>query len=98
MKSNWEKLDDVSENIKNEPWSLYWSEMKTDTPEFEQFLHDPLSELVGSLSGVTRAWTVQTNILNHEFGLLGSSACKLALVDPDKNVVYLTIYKHRKAE
>jgi hypothetical protein len=96
MGSNWEKLDDVSQNIRNEPWSLYWSEKKTGTPEFERFLHDPLSEFVEEFSGVTRDWTVQTNILNHEIGLLGRSSCNLALVDPDKKIIYLSIYKHRK--
>jgi hypothetical protein len=96
MASKWEKLDDVSQNIKDEPWSLYWNEMKTGTPEFEQFIHDPLSSLTGALAGVTQTWTVQTNILNHEAGLMVSHACQLALVDPGKNTVYLTIYKHLK--
>jgi len=98
MATNWEKLDDVSRNIASEPWSLYWAEMKTGTPEFEQFLHDPLSSLVGAFSGVTKAWRVQTNILNHEEGLALSHACQLALVDPAKKTVYLTIYKHAKGQ
>lgn len=94
MASKWEKLDDVSKSIANEPWSLYWNEMKTGTPEFEAFLLDPLSHLVGNLAGVTKEWTVQTNILNHEISLRHDPACELALVDPQKNIVYLTIYKH----
>jgi hypothetical protein len=98
MASNWEKLDDVSRHIESEPWSLYWTEMKTGTPEFEQFLHDPLSSLVGVFLGVTETWRVQTNILNHEEGLAASHACQLALVDPAKRMVYLTIYKHSEGK
>jgi hypothetical protein len=98
MTSNWEKLDNVSDNIKREPWSLYWREMKTGTREFEQFIHDPLRNLIGVFSGVTKTWKVHTNILNHEHGLAASHACLLALVDPEKKIIYLTIYKHREGK
>lgn len=92
--ATWDKLDDSNKNIANEPWSLYWSESKSGSKEFEEFLHDPLKECSAEMSGVDRTWTVQSNILNHEIGLLSDLVCKLALVDPVKKTVYLTLYKH----
>ena len=92
----WEKLDDVSSNIAQEPWSLYWNEMKSGSREFEDFLHDPLSRMVGVFSDVDKSWSVQTNIIGHEIGLSEDLVCKLALVDPRRKTVFLTLYKHPK--
>ncbi len=90
----WEKLDDVSTNINNEPWSLYWSEIKTGTQEFEDFIHNPLGELTTVIGGINADWKVQTQMLGHEIGLLVDAVCRLVLVDPRSKTLYLTLYKH----
>ena len=92
--ATWDKLDDVNKNIANEPWSMYWNEMKSGTQEFEDFLHEPLKVLCGALDGVDESFTVQSNILNHEVGLVNSIVCQVAIVDYQKKIVYLTLYKH----
>ena len=89
----WEKLDDVSASIAKEPFSLYWSEVKSDSKEFEEFLHDPLGEIVDVASGVDKSWSVQTNIIGHEIGLMDVMS-RLALVDPHRKTVFLVLYKH----
>jgi hypothetical protein len=91
----WEKLDDVSKNIADEPWSLYWSEYKSGTEEFEDFLHDPLSVLVKACSGVDRTWNVQTSIIGHEIGFRKDAVCSTVLVDPIRKIAYVTFYKHQ---
>ena len=95
--ATWEKLDDVSANIANKPWSLYWSEMKSGTKEFENFLHDPLSDMTGVLSEVEKSWSIQTTIIGHEIGLSQDLVSKLALVDPRRKMVFLTLYKHPRS-
>lgn len=90
----WEKLDNVSQNIANEPWSLYWNEMKSGSHEFEDFLHNPLPTLIKVLDGVDDTWTVETKIRNHEKGLLINAVCTVAMADPQKKIVYLTLFKH----
>ena len=92
--AKWEILDDTSKNIAGEPWSLYWKEMQSGTKEFEDFLHDPLSALIGKLSGVNVTWNVQTNMIGHEIGLSSNAVCALALVDPHRKTVFLILYKH----
>ena len=92
--SKWEKLDDVSKNIAHEPWNLYWKEHKSGTKEFEAFLHNPKAVLVAELAEVKDTFNIQTNILNHERGLEASLVCTLVLVDPDKQLAYVTLYKH----
>ena len=92
--AKWEILDDTSKSIADEPWSLYWREMKSDSKEFEDFLHDPLSALIGKLSGVNITWNVQTNMIGDEIGLSSNTVCTLALVDPHRKTVFLTLYKH----
>jgi hypothetical protein len=85
MAKKWEKLDNVSKNIAEEPWSLYWNEFKSGTKEFENFLHDPLKTLVTAVDGVDRKFTVNTTVVNHEKGLNLSAVCSLCIVDPEKS-------------
>ena len=92
--ANWDKLDDDNKHIREEPWSLYWCEMKTGTEEFEEYIHDPLTVLSRDLGEVDKSWTIQTNVLNHENGLAGSIVCNIAIADKAKNIVYSTLYKH----
>jgi hypothetical protein len=93
-KPKWEKLDDVSKSIAAEPWSLYWTEWKSGTKEFEEFLHDPVSHFAKSFKGVKKSWNVQTHIIGHEAGMMRSAVCSLALVDHDRKTVFMTLYKH----
>ncbi|WON73901.1 hypothetical protein [Nitrosospira sp. Is2] len=95
--TTWEKLDDVSLKIAKEPWSLYLGEMKSGTQECEDFLHDPLSDMAGVLSEVDKSWNIQTNIIGHEIGLSVDLVFKLALVDPRRKMVFLTLYKHPRS-
>lgn len=69
MNKKWQRIDDVSKDIADEPWSMYWNEMKSGTEEFEEFLHKPMRVLQNTLDGVDNSFTIQTNILNHEIGL-----------------------------
>jgi hypothetical protein len=94
----WEKLDDVSVSIAKEPFSLYWSELKSGSREFEKFLHDPLGEIVDVASGVDKSWCVQTNIIGHEIGFGPDVVSRLALVDPHRKTVFLVLYKHLHPE
>lgn len=91
----WEKLDSVSKSIAEEPWSLYWNEMKSEEPEFKEFISNPIPVLVEQTDEVEADYRIQTTIINHEVGLMGSMVCQAALVDPDSRTVYLTLYKHR---
>jgi hypothetical protein len=95
--TTWEKLDDVSPKIAKEPWSLYLGEMKSGTQEFEDFLHDPLSDMAGVLNEVDKSWNIQTNMIGHEIGLFSDAVIKLALVDPRRKMVFLTLYKHPRS-
>jgi hypothetical protein len=90
----WVYLDELSPDIRDEPWSLYWKEWKSGTPEFEALLHDPLEVLSKQIPGVTREWTVATEFVNHERGLSNNIVCKLAMVMPDEKRVLLLFYKH----
>jgi hypothetical protein len=92
--STWEKLDNLSKNIAEEPWSLYWREMKSGTETFEHFLHEPLQHVADDFDEVDKSWTVQTQIIGHEIGLYAHAVCSIALVDPRRKTVFLTLYKH----
>ena len=92
--TKWEILDDSSKSIGDEPWRLYWSKMKLNSKEFENFNHDPLSTLIGKLSGVNITWNVQTSIIGHAVGHTSNSVCTFALVDPHRKTVFLTLYKN----
>ena len=61
------KVDDVSKEIAAEPWSLYWKEFKSGTPEFEEFLHEPAKHVAQNISGGSD-WNVSTYVVNHEIG------------------------------
>ena len=91
--AKWSKLDTKNKDIEKEPWDLYWTEWKSNTKEFEDFLHSPKNEAISSF-GADDSYAIQTTILNHEAGLLGSAVCGTALVDPNKKIVYFTLYKH----
>ena len=90
----WDKLDDRNKNIANEPWCLYWSESKSGTPEFEEFLHSPLTVLTQDIDEIDETWTIHTNILNHEIGLSNNPVCSVLMTDSTKKLAYLTFYKH----
>ena len=90
----WDKLDEQNKNIKMESWSLYWSEFKSGTSEFEEFLHNPLKVLSQSIDEIDSSWTVYTNILNHEVGLQKDEVCSLCMTDQKKKIAYMTFFKH----
>jgi hypothetical protein len=92
----WVSIDEVSTEIREEPWSLYWREWKSGTAEFERFLHEPLSVLSEELDGVASDWSVTTQIINHDHGLGMTAVCSLAMVVPENKTALLTIYKHAR--
>jgi hypothetical protein len=92
----WEKLDEISAGLTKAPYSLYWSEAKSESEEFRRFLGDPLGEMVGVVSGVDTSWSVQTTIIGHERGISIDAVSRLVLVDPRCKTLFLTLYKHTR--
>ncbi len=92
--SNWEKLDDVSKSIADEPWSMYWREFNTEADEFKKFMNDPLGVLSSEIGGVGKDWTIHTTIIGHQIGLTRGAVCNPMIVDPTSKSIYMTLYKH----
>ncbi|MFD5552725.1 hypothetical protein ACFWIA_02665 [Streptomyces sp. NPDC127068] len=92
--ASWTKIDDVSQEIREEPWSLYWREWKTGTEPFEELLHDPVGVLAEQIEEVGPDWTVTTTVANHHVGLKASPICIVATVVPNERRAYLWLYKH----
>jgi hypothetical protein len=90
----WTKIDDVSKDIRDEPWSMYWREWKTGSEPFEKFLHDPVRMLADELTEVEQDWSVTTTVANHQVGLSRSPICIVATVVPEERRAYLWLYKH----
>ncbi|MFE9883274.1 hypothetical protein [Streptomyces sp. NPDC005784] len=90
----WTKIDDVSQEIRDEPWSMYWREWKTGSDPFEEFLHDPVGVLAEEIAEVGPDWTVTTTVANHQVGLRASPICIVAMVVPNERRAYLWLYKH----
>ncbi len=90
----WVKLDDVSPEIRDETWSLWWGETKSESRYFEQLLRHPLAVLSHELDGVGDDWHVITNIINHHVALQQDTVCRLAMVMPEQKTVLLVFYKH----
>jgi hypothetical protein len=92
--SNWEKLDDVSKSIADEPWSLYWREFDAASDEFRKFMDDPISVLASEIDEVQSDWRVQTNIFGHQIGLTRGAVCTPTITDPRSKTVMVSMYKH----
>lgn len=90
----WVKLDDVSEQIREENWSLYWAEAKSESDRFEQLLRDPLSILVEDLDEVEDDWHVISQFINHHLPHRQNLVCRVAMVMPEIKTALLTYYKH----
>jgi hypothetical protein len=90
----WVKLDDVSEEIRNESWSLYWAEAKSESDRFEQLLRDPLPILVEEIDEVEGDWHVMSQFVSHHFPHKKSLVCRVAMVMPELKTVLLIYYKH----
>lgn len=93
--ANWTPLDSKNKDIANEPWSLFWSESKSDSKEFNNFLMNPLSELMNDFGEIQKDWIVRTNIINHEVGFGTNLVCKIMILDPDSKTAFITLYKHQ---
>jgi len=93
-RSEWVKLDDVSEQIRNENWSLYWAEAKSESDRFEQLLRDPLPILVEELDEVEDDWHVISQFISHHFPHRQSLVCRVVMVMPEIKTALLTYYKH----
>ncbi|MER6503989.1 hypothetical protein ABT218_32775 [Streptomyces sp. NPDC001455] len=92
--AQWTMIDKVSEEIRSEPWSMYWREWKSESDEFARFLRDPISVLAGDIREVERDWTVSSTIANHHVGIGHSPICIVAISVPSERRVYLWMYKH----
>lgn len=91
------KIDDHVQDVAEEPWSLYWGESKTGTPDFEKFILDPLPVLVDRL-GISDDYHVQTTLLNHHIPHSHTSVCSTMMVIPKEKRVVMTLYKHSPDE
>ncbi|WP_374772085.1 hypothetical protein OG756_02095 [Streptomyces sp. NBC_01310] len=89
----WTRIDEP-EQIRDEPWKMYWREWKTGSEAFEKFLHDPIGVLVDEIRVVQPDWSVTTTVANHQVGLSRSPICIVAMVVPEERRVYLWLYKH----
>jgi hypothetical protein len=92
--SNWEKLDDVSKSIADEPWSLYWREFDATSDAFQKFIADPLSVMSAEIAEIGPDWRVQTHVIGHEVGLTRGIVCTIPMVDLKSKTVFVTLYKH----
>jgi hypothetical protein len=90
----WVKIDDVSQEIRDEPWSLYWAEFKSGTEEYERFLHDPLAHFKEVFDGVEDDWRITTVLANHERPMNITSHCWPTFVFPETKTIVSVAYKH----
>ncbi len=93
--SEWVKLDDVSDQVRGENWSLYWGEAKSDSDYFARLLREPLAVLQEEIDGVGPDWRVITQMVNHHVPYVSDAVCRVALVMPEEKTVLLIFYKHR---
>lgn len=90
----WVKIDNVSREIEEEPWSLYWTEMKSESDEFEAFLRNPRESLMSGIREVRDDFAITTEHLNHEVGFRTSAVCQVVMVMPEERRVKVMTYKH----
>ena len=88
------KIDDFVKEIADEPWSLYWSEMKSESDEFIEFMKNPLPVLQRSFPQVDSTWHIDTEIVNHQKGLLLTAVCQAAFIFDEIKLVKIIMYKH----
>lgn len=93
-RGEWIKLDDVAEQIREENWSLYWGEAKSESEYFERLLREPLAVLVEELDEVEDDWHVISQFINHHFPHYVNWVCRVAMVMPEVKTVLVTFYKH----
>jgi hypothetical protein len=94
-RAEWTKLDDVSEQIRDENWSLYWQENKSESDRFEAMLRDPLGVLREEIDEIEDDWNIFTQVVNHHIPIKKSWVCLVAMVMPEEKAALLTYYKHR---
>jgi hypothetical protein len=94
QRGDWVKLDDVSEQIRDESWSLYWAETKSESDRFESLMRDPLSILSEEIEEIEDDWRVISQFINHHIPFRQSLVCRVAMVMPEVKTVLLTYYKH----
>lgn len=92
--ANWVQVDDHVQEIAQEPWSMAWREWKSGSSEFNDFLMNPLPEIMKDFPLVQADWRVTSEIVNHERSLLGSAVCNTCIIMPDTKTVKLMFYKH----
>jgi hypothetical protein len=92
--TKWICIDDSVKEIKDEPWSMYWRELESTSPEFAEFMKDPLKGLSQELPLVKNDWQVSTEIINHHVGSSEQPHCSVALVFPREKIVKIVMYKH----
>ena len=91
---DWVRVDDSVPEIADEPWSLFWHEFKSDAVEFDRILKDPLSVLKQDFPEIDETWNINTELLNHQAGLLLSAVCSATFVFPEIKMVKILYYKH----
>ncbi|MBT2439759.1 hypothetical protein J7E93_06410 [Streptomyces sp. ISL-36] len=86
------RIDDHVQQIQDEPWSMYWGEMRAG--EALKFIQDPVPAL--KERGVDADdYSVQVNILNSEASAIPTQPiCIVAMVFPNEKAAFITSYRH----
>jgi hypothetical protein len=82
------------------PFQAFANRFKSSSPDSENFIHDPLGELIAAgergvdaFKQIDEKWTVSTFIVNHEDGLRFVHLYAVAKVIPGKKKVAITMVK-----
>lgn len=95
---SWVNLDEVSPEIRDESWSLYWGEASSESDYFDRLLREPLAVLQEEFEPIGPDWHVITNVVNHHVPLRSNIVCRVAMVMPIHKTVLLIFYKHGPQE
>jgi hypothetical protein len=82
--ATWVRIDDFVQEIRDEPWSMYWTEWKSGTNEFQNFLLDPLNTMIADrIEAVSNSWSVNWAV------------CTILIVMPQEKQVKVLLFKHK---
>ncbi|WP_199091572.1 hypothetical protein [Bosea sp. ASV33] len=92
----WVSISSQINELKSEPWSMFWKEWKSESNEFKEFLLDPLKILKNNdefrLDG---NYSVSSELLNHHIPLTVSIVCTIIIIFPEEKHVKIMAYKHK---
>ncbi len=86
-------LGEVVRGLEGVPFGLWFYQVKSSSPDSEDFIHDPLATMVDVVPGVTWGSTVTTLVINHDKTLYYTQLHTMAFVSPDGNVTLVQVKK-----